>query len=81
MLVVHLPKTKKEFMQTGNTDFIYKMSLIRLVFNMIWLMVNRKNFNKKFFDKKPCGSRIANETNYQLANELHKPITQANKIL
>ena len=34
----------------------------------------------KFFDKKsaslnkPKGSGIANEPNYQLANELHKPI-------
>ena len=30
-------------MQTGNTDFIYReMSLIKLVFNMIWVMVNQK---------------------------------------
>ena len=28
----------------------------------------------KSFDKKSSGSGIANETNYQLANELHKPI-------
>ena len=28
----------------------------------------------KFFDKKSTGSSIANEPNYQLANELHKPI-------
>ena len=28
----------------------------------------------KFFDKKSKGSRITNESNYQLANELHKPI-------
>ena len=27
-----------------------------------------------FFDKKSKGSGIANESNYQLANELHKPI-------
>ena len=27
----------------------------------------------KFFDKKSTGSGIANEPNYQLANELHKP--------
>ena len=27
----------------------------------------------KFFDKKSSGSGIFNETNYQLANELHKP--------
>ena len=28
----------------------------------------------KFFDKKPSGSGIINETNYQLANELHQTI-------
>ena len=28
----------------------------------------------KFFDKKYKGSGIVNEPNYQLANELHKPI-------
>ena len=31
----------EKFMQTGNTDFI-KMNLIKLVFNMIWLMANQK---------------------------------------
>ena len=30
----------------------------------------------KFFDKKSSGSSVANEPNYQLANELHKPIIQ-----
>ena len=28
----------------------------------------------KFFDKKSSGSGIINESNYQLANEFHKPI-------
>ena len=28
----------------------------------------------KIFDKKSSGSSIASETNYQLADELHKPI-------
>ena len=32
----------KKFMQTGNTDFIYKKNLIKLVFNMTWLMENQK---------------------------------------
>ena len=40
------PSTKnkrriEKFMQTGNTDFINK-NLIKLLFNMIWLMVNQK---------------------------------------
>ena len=30
----------------------------------------------KFFDKKSKGSGIINEPNYQLANELHKPIVR-----
>ena len=33
----------------------------------------------KFFDKKSKGSGIANEPNYQLANELHKPIRKLQK--
>ena len=35
----------EKFMQTGNTDFMIlftKMNLIKLVFKMIWLMVNQK---------------------------------------
>ena len=28
----------------------------------------------KFFDKKSSGSGITNEFNYQLANQLHKPV-------
>ena len=40
------PFTKNEeriekFMQTGNTDLIYKNDLINLVFNMIWLIENQ----------------------------------------
>ena len=33
----------------------------------------------KFFDKKPSGSGIVNEPNYQLADELHKPIIKIQK--
>ena len=32
------------------------------------------SMNYKFFDKKSSGSGVANESNYQLGNELHKPI-------
>ena len=28
----------QKFKETGDTTYIYKMNLIRLVFNMIWLM-------------------------------------------
>ena len=31
-----------KFMQTGSTNFNKKMNLIRLVFNMVWLMVKQK---------------------------------------
>ena len=36
----------EKFMQTGNTNFFIKINLIKLVFNMIWLMTNQK-FSKK----------------------------------
>ena len=32
----------EKFMQTRNTDFIYKNSLDKTFFNMIWLMVKQK---------------------------------------
>ena len=32
----------EKFMQTGNTNFFIKINLIKLVFNMIWLMANQK---------------------------------------
>ena len=36
----------EKFIQTGNTDFIDKMNLIQIVFNMIWLM-EKKRCSKK----------------------------------
>ena len=32
----------EKFMYTGNTDLFTEMSLINLVFSMIWLMVSQK---------------------------------------
>ena len=32
----------KQFMKTGNKILIKKMNLIKLVFNIIWFMVNQK---------------------------------------
>ena len=32
----------EKFMQTGNTNFIYKNELDKLVFNMIWIMAEQK---------------------------------------
>ena len=31
----------EKFMETGNTNFIYKMNLIKLIFNIISLMENQ----------------------------------------
>ena len=36
----------EKFMQTGDTDFIYRNEL-KLAFSMIWLMVNQKSYQKK----------------------------------
>ena len=106
------PFTKNEeriekFMQTGNTDFIYRNELDKACFQHDMAYGKSKDLAKrtqsdkvlrdkafkiasdpkydgyqrglasmvyKFFDKKSSGSGIANEPNYQLANELHKPI-------
>ena len=97
----------EHFIQTGNTDFIYKNELDKVCFQHDMAygkskdLVKRTQSDKvlrdkafkiasdpkydgyqrglasmvyKFFDKKSSGSGIANEPNYQLANELHKPI-------
>ena len=103
----------EKFMQTGNTDFIYKNELDKACFQHDMAYGKSKDLAKrtqsdkvlrdkafkiasdpkydgyqrglasmvyKFFDKKSAslnkssGSGIANEPNYQLANELHKPI-------
>ena len=105
----------EKFMQTGNTDFIYKNELDKACFQHDMAygktkdLVKRTQSDKvlkdkafkiaidpkydgyqrglaamvyKFFDKmsKGCGivtllaNKSANEPNYQLVNELHKPI-------
>ena len=97
----------QKFMQTGNTDFIYKNELDKASFqrNMAYSkskhLVKRTQSDKvlrdkafkiasdskydgykrglasmvyKLFDKKSSGSGIANEPNYQLADEHHKLI-------
>ena len=97
----------ENFMQTGNTDFIFRNELDKACFQHKMAYGNSKELPKriqsdkvlrykafktvsdpkydgyqrglasmvyKFFDKKSSGSGIVNEPNYQLANELHKPI-------
>ena len=106
------PFTKKKeriekFIQTGNTDFIYKNELDKSCFqhdmaygklkylikktqsdkvlkNKAFKIANNQNYDGcqrglasmvyKFFDKKSKGSGIFNKQNYQLANELRKPV-------
>ena len=97
----------EKFMQTGNTDFIYRNELDKACFQHDMAYGKSKDLAKrtqsdkvlrdkafkiasdpkydgyqrglasmvyKFFDKKSSGSGITNGSNYQLANELHKPI-------
>ena len=101
----------EKFIQTGNTEFIYKNELEKACFQHDMAygrtkdLVKRTQSDKflkdqafkiasdpkrdgyqrglasmvyKFFDKKSKGSSITNEPNYQLANELHKPIIRKN---
>ena len=37
----------EQFMQTGNTILLIEMNLIKLVLNMIWFMVDQKNWLKE----------------------------------
>ena len=105
-------KIIQKFMQTGNTDRIYKNELDKACFTHDMAygrakdLVRRTQSDKvlrdksfkiasdpkydgyqrglasmayKFFDKKSSGSGITNEPNYQLADELHKPIIRKSK--
>ena len=100
-------KRIEKFIQTGNTDFIYRNELDKACFqhdmafekstdlakrtqsdnalrNKAFKIASDPKYDGnqrglasmvyKFFDKKSSGSGIVNEPNYQLANELHKPI-------
>ena len=97
----------EKFMQTGDTNFIYKNELDKACFQHDMAYGKSKDLVKRtqsdkvlkdkafkiasdpkydgyqrglasmvyrLFDKKSKGSGIANQPNYQLANELHKPI-------
>ena len=97
----------EKFMQTGNTNLIYKNELDKACFQHDMAYGKSKDLAKRtqsdkflrdkafkiasdpkydgyqrglvsmvhrFFDKNSSGSGIANEPNYQLADEFHKPI-------
>ena len=72
----------EKFMQTGNTDLIYKNELDKSCFqhDMAYSKSKYDGYQRglasivyKFFDKKSSGNGV-NKPNYQLANELQKPI-------
>ena len=96
----------EKFMETGNTDFIYRKELDKACCQHDMAYGKAKDLVRtqsdkilrdeafkiesdpkydgyqrglasmvyKSFDKKSSGSGIINEANYQLADELHKPI-------
>ena len=97
----------EKFMETGNTDFIYRNERDKACFQHDMAYGKSKDLVKRtqsdnvlkdksfkiasdpkydgdqsglaslvyrLFDKKSKGSGIVNEPNYQLANEIHKPI-------
>ena len=99
----------EKFMQTGNTDFIYRNELDEACFQHDMAYGKSKNLARrtqsdkilrekafkiandpkydcyqrglalmvyKFLDKKCSGSGVDVESNYQLANELHRQITR-----
>ena len=65
LLVIHLPKTKKEFKNLCRQEIqiLYtKIILIKLVFNMIWLMINAKTWLRE--SDKVLKDKIASNSNY-----------------
>ena len=96
----------EKFMQTGNTDFIYRNELDKACFqddiaygktkdlvkriqsDKVFKIASNPNYDGyqrglasmvyRFSDKKSKGSGIVNKPNYQLPNELHKPIINKN---
>ena len=63
----------QKFNETEDISYIYKNELAK---NPKYDGYQRglASMVFKLFDKKSTGSSIANEPNYQLENELHKPI-------
>ena len=70
----------EKFMQTRNTGFIYKNEFDKACFQAFKITSDPKHDGYQrglalnFFDKKSSASGIAKEPNYQLVNELYKPI-------
>ena len=66
----------KDLAKRTQSDKVLRDKSIRIVRDLKYdgYQSGLASMNYKFFDKKSSGRGIANELNYQLANELHKPI-------
>ena len=66
----------KDLIKRTQSDKVLKDKVFKIANNPKYNGYQRGSASMvyKFFDKKSKGSCIVNEQNYQLANELHKPI-------
>ena len=67
----------KDLVKRTQSDKVLKDKAFKIASNLNYDGYQRglASMVYKFLDKKSKGSGIINEPNYQLANELHKPIT------
>ena len=66
----------KDLMKKTQSDNVLREKAFKIANNLNYYGCQRglASMVYKFLDKKSKGSGIINEPNYQLANELHKPI-------
>ena len=66
----------KDLVKRAQSDIVLKDKAFKIAndANMMVSKGDQLQWFTGFFDKKSSGSGIVNEPNYQLANELHKPI-------
>ena len=68
----------KDLAKRPQSDKVLRDKVSKIVSDAKWDGCQRglASMVYRFFEKKSSGSGIANEPNYQLANELHKQITK-----
>ena len=68
----------KDLAKRTQSDKVLRDKVSKIVSDAKWDGCQRglASMVYRFFEKKSSGSGIANEPNYQLANELHKQITK-----
>ena len=64
----------KDLIKRTQSDKVLKDKAFKIANNPNCDGYQRASMVYNFFDKKSKGSGIINEPNYQLANELHKPV-------